>query len=78
MKKSRIIAWISLSVAVLLIILGGISIITCKTYFGIGKVINIFHVANSFILVAIALFIATKQCCCDCNCECEGEEKKEK
>jgi hypothetical protein len=75
MKLPRLIAWISLSIAGILVIMGAISMLLCKNLFGITHVINYFHVANSFILIAIAVFIATKQCCCDSDCKCE--DKKE-
>ena len=75
MKTPRLIAWISLSIAGLLIILALLCLINGKSLFGITHVINIFHVVNSFALIAIAIFIATKQCCCDCKCE--DEKKKE-
>jgi hypothetical protein len=75
MKTPRLFAWISLSIAGLLIILAGISMIS-KGLFGINHVINYFHVANSFILIAIAVFIATKHCCCDRECKCEDKKEK--
>jgi hypothetical protein len=75
MKTIRIIAWISASVAALIIIFGAISLATGKSLFGFAHVVNFFHVANSFLLLAIVLFIASKQCCCNSDCECKEEKK---
>jgi|GEM_PF-655566 len=79
MKALRWIAWISGAIAVVIIILAGIAVLTGKLIHGIEHGVNYFHVANSFLLITIAIFIATKQCCCCCKDECkhEGEEKKE-
>jgi hypothetical protein len=73
MKTLRLIAWIVAGIAGLLIILAGLSLVTGSNFFGVRHIINYFKVADTFILGAIALFIATKQCCCDC--ECKEEEK---
>lgn len=76
MKILRWIAWISAAIAVVIIIVGLISLAAGKVMCGFNHpIINYFHAANSFLLLAIALFIATKQCCCD-KCACK-EEKKE-
>jgi hypothetical protein len=75
MKTLRWIAWISASLAGIIIILACISLATGKSLFGIDHVVNYFHGANSFLLIAIALFIATKQCCCSC-CECKDDKKE--
>jgi hypothetical protein len=73
MKTIRWIAWISAALAVVIIILAGISLVTNKFLFGVAHVINFFQTANSFLLLAITLFIATKQCCCDC---CKDKDDK--
>jgi hypothetical protein len=75
MKTIRIIAWISAAIAGIIVILGTVSLISGKGLFGLVHVVNFFHVANSFLLIAIALFIATKQCCCNGDCECKDEKK---
>jgi hypothetical protein len=75
MKTIRIIAWTSSAIAALAILVGIISIISGKSFFGLVHVINYFHVANSFLLLAIALFIATKKCNCDSDCNCKEESK---
>ena len=74
MRKIRWIAWASAAVALVLIILAGISLITGKELLGTSHAVNFFHAANSFLLAAIALFIASKQCCCD-KCECKDDKK---
>jgi len=75
MKAIRWIAWISAAIAVVIIILAGISLLSGKLIQGIEHGVNYFHIANSFLLLAIALFIVTKHCCTCCSGE--KEEKKE-
>jgi large-conductance mechanosensitive channel len=58
-------------VAVVIIILACISLLTGKAIFGFSHAVNYFQAANSFLLLAIALFIVTKHC----NCETEKEAK---
>lgn len=60
MKTIRLIAWILAAIAGLIMILGAISLLLSKGLFGFNHVVNYFHVANSFLLAAIALFIVTK------------------
>ena len=73
MKALRWIAWISAALAVVIMVLAGIAVLTGKLIHGIEHGVNYFHVANSFLLLAIALFIVTKNCCC-----CSGDDKEEK
>lgn len=72
MKAIRWIAWISAAIAVVIIIVAGVSLLACKLIPGIEHGVNYFHIANSFLLLAIALFIATKHCC-----KCCSDEKHE-
>jgi hypothetical protein len=72
MKILRWIAWISLVVAGVIIILAIVSLGVCKGLFGFSHTVNYFIAADSFALVAIALFIVTRQCCC---CECKDDKK---
>jgi hypothetical protein len=74
MKALRVISWISTCVAVVIMVLACISLITGKTFFGFLHAVNYFQAADSFLLLAIALFIVTKCCAC-CNCESEEEKK---
>jgi hypothetical protein len=77
MKALRWIAWISVGIGALIILLAAITLITGKSLFYVVHTVNYFITANSFLLLAIAILIALKQCgcCCDkCNCK---EEKKE-
>ncbi len=77
MKALRWIAWISAAIAVVIIILAGISMLSGKLIIhGVEHGVNYVHIANSFLLLAIALFIVTKHCCCTC-CSDNKEEKKE-
>jgi uncharacterized membrane protein len=56
MKTLNLIAWISTGIGLVLILLGIIS-----SVFGIkiyaNQAVNYFHVANSFFLITIALFV---------------------
>jgi hypothetical protein len=61
MKILRWIAWASIVAAVIIMILGAISLLSGSSLFGLVHVVNYFHVANSALLLAIALFIATKE-----------------
>jgi hypothetical protein len=80
MKILRWIAWISLGIAAVIMLIAAIVIIAHKWFCGgsCGNMVAHFQVANSLLLLAIALFIATKQCCCD-KCytdKCESKEEK--
>jgi hypothetical protein len=75
MKAIRWIAWISAAFAVVIMILAGVSLLSGKLFHGIEHGVNYFHIANSFLLLAIALFIVTKHCCTCCSDE--KDEKKE-
>jgi hypothetical protein len=75
MKIIRGIAWASAGLAVLIIVLAIVSFCTSKLILNVAHGSTYFVAANSFLLLSIALFIASKQCCCD-NCKCK-EDKKE-
>jgi hypothetical protein len=64
MKALNWIGWISLGIAALIILLAGISLVTGRNMFGFSHLVNYFHVANTFILFAIALFIVIYKCDC--------------
>jgi hypothetical protein len=64
MKNLCWIAWTSLAIAVLIILLGGIFLLTGKEIFGIKHLVNYFHAANTFLLLAIALFLYVYRCEC--------------
>ena len=64
MKALNWIAWISAAVAAVIILLACISLLIGKEIFGINHVVNLFQASNSFLLLAIALFIVTKKCEC--------------
>ena len=57
MKNINWIGWVSLGIAVIIILLGVIFLITGKEMFGIKHLVNFFHAANTFLLLAIAIFI---------------------
>jgi hypothetical protein len=65
MKALNWIGWISAGIGVLIILFAGISLLTGTILFGFKHLINFFHVANSFFLLTIALFIVAYRC--ECN-----------
>jgi hypothetical protein len=56
MKTLKLIAWISSAIGVLLMLVGFISAILGTLFKGV-EIVNYFHVANSFFLISIALFL---------------------
>jgi hypothetical protein len=64
MKALNWIGWISLGTGALIILFAGISLITGRNLFGINHLVSYFQAANSFILIAIALFIVAFRCEC--------------
>lgn len=56
-----------------LILFAAISLATGKNIFGSGHAVNYFQAANSFFLMAIALFIVVYRC--ECNKEKGGRQK---
>jgi hypothetical protein len=75
MKVLRWIAYASAAVGAILIILGSIGVVFHTSIFGFHPPMRFFNASDSFLLLAVALFIVTKHCCCNC-CETK-EEKKE-
>jgi len=73
MKVLRWIAYASAAVGAILIILGLIGVVFHIVIFGFHPPMNFFLASDSFLLLAVALFIATKHCCCSC---CENKEEK--
>ncbi len=51
--------WISAALGVVLILLGTFSLVLRWNVFPVNEAYNYFHVANSFFLLAIVLFLAT-------------------
>jgi hypothetical protein len=73
MKILKFIGWISAALGAILIITGVLcQLFKCSPY-NVEHNISYLHAASSFLLLAIALFIASKNCC-NCNC-CTKEEK---
>ncbi len=60
MKAFNLIAWIAGIIALIMILLGLLSLIPGVQLLGVNKVVNYFHVANSFLLVAIACLIKVR------------------
>ncbi|TAL59675.1 MAG: hypothetical protein EPN88_16950 [Bacteroidetes bacterium] len=67
MKAFYWIGWISGGIGAIIILLAAVSLLAGKNFFGFGHVVNLFHAANSFFLMAIASFIVVYRC--DCNKE---------
>lgn len=65
MKALNLIGWISGGIGVILILLGTISGLTGRTVLPINHAANYFNIANSFLLVTVALFIVVNRC--ECN-----------
>ena len=61
MKFLNIIAWISVVIAIVVILLAAFTLVTQKSIGGFHQTVNFFHVANSFLLLAIVFFIADKK-----------------
>ncbi len=74
MKVLRWIAYASAIVGAILIILGFIGVVFHTCIFGFPHPMNFFITSDSFLLLAVALFILTKHCCKCCETK---EEKKE-
>jgi hypothetical protein len=64
MKTLNWIGWISGGIGAVIVLVAVISIVSGKNIFGYGHVVNYFHTANSFFLMAIAAFIVVYRCEC--------------
>ena len=64
MKALNWIGWISGGIGAIIILFASISLATGKNIFGFAHVVNYFQAANSFLLMAIALFIVVYRCDC--------------
>ncbi len=58
MKPLSIIAWISGGIGILIVIIAGISLLIGRNLFGFTHLVNYFHAANSFLLIAVVLLLA--------------------
>ncbi|MFN8239915.1 MAG: hypothetical protein U0X39_04090 [Bacteroidales bacterium] len=67
MKILHWLGWCLAIIAALIVVVAAISMLRGKNIGGFTHLINYFHAANTFLLGAIALFIATKKCNCDCK-----------
>jgi ABC-type nickel/cobalt efflux system permease component RcnA len=65
MKTLNLIGWVSGGIGVLIILLGFISGIIGKSILPIQHIGTYFQIANSFLLITIALFIVVNRC--ECN-----------
>ncbi len=57
MKALKILAWISGVVGGILILLGVLALIFQYKFFGVNDMVNYFHGANSFLLLAICCLL---------------------
>jgi hypothetical protein len=76
MKILKIIGWISVALGAILIITGILTQLFQCNLFHLAHNHSFLIAANSFLLLAIALLIATKNCC-NCNC-CNTKDEKPK
>jgi hypothetical protein len=60
MKALQLIAWIAGAIALILVVLGTIDYIFNIRILGVNHVINVFHIANSFALLAIVSLLLKK------------------
>jgi len=72
MKILKWIGWASAAVGATLIALGTLSQLFKSIHLGIQHNFSVFIAASSFLLLAIAIFIAIQNCCQDC---CNKEDK---
>ena len=66
MKFLRWVVWILIALAVILIVIAGLSMVFHFNIESINK-ISYFHAANSLLLLAIAIFLVTEKCCHCCD-----------
>ena len=64
MKLYIIVAWISALLAVVMMVLGTISLIMQNNLLRVRHEANFFVVASSFLLLAILCVLARQGCCC--------------
>jgi hypothetical protein len=61
MKTLNLTAWISGGIAGILIVLAVLALIFKTSFFGTVHVVNYFHMANSFLLVAICCLLFQRE-----------------
>jgi hypothetical protein len=64
MKTLNWVAWISFGAGCLILLFAAISLLMGRNLFGFAHLVNYFNAANSFFLIAIALFIFVYRCKC--------------
>jgi hypothetical protein len=64
MKTLNWIGWISFGIGAIIVLLAVISLVNGENIFGFGHVANYFQAADSFFLMAIAVFIVVYRCEC--------------
>ena len=72
MKILKWVGWSSLAVGAGLIVLGVVSQLFRIRPFRIEHNISYIHIASSFFLLAIAIFVVKKDCC---QCDCKNNEE---
>jgi hypothetical protein len=73
MKILKWVAWFSVAMAAILILLAVFCQVFHLHHFHVMHNVSFVHAANSFLLLSIAMFIATKKCC---NCDCKTKDEK--
>jgi hypothetical protein len=64
MKSVGWIGWVSFGAGALIILLAAVSLLIGRNIFGFGHIVNYFHVASTFFLASIAIFIFAYRCNC--------------
>jgi hypothetical protein len=67
MKTLNLVGWVSLCAGVVIMLLGVLSGIIGSDILPVTHIVNYFHIANSFFLITIAIFIVVNRC--ECNRE---------
>jgi hypothetical protein len=75
MKNLLRVGWVSIGIAIVILILGFIAKVAGVKIVMVTHITSYFILANSFLLLAIAIFIGIKLCYFE-KCSC-GEDKKE-
>lgn len=64
MKFLKCVVWISIAMAFLLMAITAISFVFNLHLFGVAHIVNFLHSANSFLLLAVAIYLVTDKFRC--------------
>lgn len=72
MKILKWMGWASAVIGTVMLATGIVSQVFELNFFNVQHNVSFVHAANGMLLLAIAIFIVTKQCCANC---CDKDEK---